>query len=242
MTKKNKQTTPKKSVKSKKTAPSKQLPTSEINTEQLILEAAEAEFLENGYANAKTTAIAKRAGVTHALLHYYFRKKENLFQNVFQNKVQLIGDSLYQSIHDKRLSFEEVIRRMIEVHFDFLNENPKLFSFIYNEITTNEVNKLFLIEQMRPKMENVIGSVEKLLAKEIRKRNVREIKVADLFLNMIALNVITFMALSVADDLIPNKNSKSFKTLVKQRKESNVQFVLNALKTEKIMRKPSRCC
>jgi len=48
----------------------------ELSTEQIILEAAEAEFLEKGYGNAKTVAIAKRAGVSHSMLHYYFRTKE----------------------------------------------------------------------------------------------------------------------------------------------------------------------
>ena len=50
----------------------------EQNTEQIILEAAEAEFLEKGYSNAKMMAIAQRAGVAHSMLHYYFRSKENL--------------------------------------------------------------------------------------------------------------------------------------------------------------------
>jgi AcrR family transcriptional regulator len=51
----------------------------ELNTEQIILEAAEAEFLEKGYDSAKTVAIAKRAGVSHSTLHYYFRTKNNCF-------------------------------------------------------------------------------------------------------------------------------------------------------------------
>ena len=48
------------------------------NTEQSILKAAEKEFLKKGFSGSKTTEIAKEAGVTHAMLHYYFRTKENL--------------------------------------------------------------------------------------------------------------------------------------------------------------------
>lgn len=58
----------------------------ETTTEQLILEAAEAEFLEKGYGKARTTEIARRAGVNHSMLHYYFRTKENLFEVMFQKK------------------------------------------------------------------------------------------------------------------------------------------------------------
>ena len=44
--------------------------TNEQNTEQVILEAAEAEFLEKGYDGAKMLSIARRAGVAHSMLHY----------------------------------------------------------------------------------------------------------------------------------------------------------------------------
>ena len=40
---------------------------------ELILKAAELEFLANGYEATKTTQIAQRAGVTHAMLHYYYQ-------------------------------------------------------------------------------------------------------------------------------------------------------------------------
>ena len=46
------------------------------NTEQDILKAAENEFLDKGFVGAKTTEIARLAGVNHAMLHYYFRTKE----------------------------------------------------------------------------------------------------------------------------------------------------------------------
>lgn len=52
------------------------------NTEQLILEAAEQEFFTKGFGGARTAVIAEKAGVTHAMLHYYFRKKEYLFERI----------------------------------------------------------------------------------------------------------------------------------------------------------------
>ena len=41
------------------------------NKEQEILKAAEDLFAEKGFKGATTTLIASRAGVTHAMLHYY---------------------------------------------------------------------------------------------------------------------------------------------------------------------------
>lgn len=50
--------------------------TNEQNTEQAILEAAEAEFLEKGYDGAKMLAIARRAGVACLMLHYYYKVRK----------------------------------------------------------------------------------------------------------------------------------------------------------------------
>ena len=47
-----------------------------------ILDAAEQEFAEHGFHGTRMVAIAKRAGVTHGLLHYYFDSKDRLYEQV----------------------------------------------------------------------------------------------------------------------------------------------------------------
>ena len=79
--------------------------TNEQNTEQVIVEAAEAEFLEKGYDGAKMLSIARRAGVAHSMLHYYYRSKENLFQAVMLRKTREIVP-LFRGIFLQVLSFE----------------------------------------------------------------------------------------------------------------------------------------
>ena len=53
-------------------------------TQSKILIAAEAVFHENGFKGARTTLIAERAGISRTMLHYYFRTKEELFQEVLK--------------------------------------------------------------------------------------------------------------------------------------------------------------
>jgi len=201
----------------------------ESNNEQLILEAAETEFLEKGYNNATTTAIAKKAGVTHAMLHYYFRTKDNLFQKVFQEKVHLIGDSLYQQLNYD-LPFEEVIRKFIEFHFDFIRQNPQLLNFAYNEVIVNKENRYFLLDQIRPTILNVLNRMDKFLSDEVSKGNIRPVKGYELLMNILSMNVITFMAFPILKDFMSEQQSEHFENLINERKESNVQFILNALK------------
>jgi AcrR family transcriptional regulator len=51
-------------------------------TRATILDAAEEEFSNHGFHGTRMVAIAKRAGVTHGLLHYYFDSKDRLYEEV----------------------------------------------------------------------------------------------------------------------------------------------------------------
>ena len=102
--------------------------------EQAILEAAEREFLKKGFDGARTTSIAAAAGVTHAMLHYYFRTKEQLFERILDEKMRMMGQSVLAAFGDARLPLIERLRNGIERHFDFIAANPDLPRFIVNEV------------------------------------------------------------------------------------------------------------
>lgn len=201
----------------------------ELNTEQIILEAAEAEFLEKGYGNAKMMAIAKRAEVSHSMLHYYFRSKENLFQTIFLKKSQIISQSL-GSIFEQSLSFSEIVRRIVEVQFDFVRKNPKLPHFILNEILSNKENRSLLFEILSPKAAELAVKLKKILADEAEKGTIRPINMYDFMMNIIAMNVSTFIVLPIVQDMAVIEDDEQLKSLLNERKENNVRFVLNALR------------
>ena len=79
----------------------------EENKEKTILLAAEQEFLEKGFEGARTVSIAQKAGVTHAMLHYYFRTKEQLFKKILDEKMQLFTASVLNAISDTGTSCNE---------------------------------------------------------------------------------------------------------------------------------------
>ena len=64
------------------------------DTESEILKAAEQEFMLKGFDGAKTTSIAHAAGVTHAMLHYYFRTKEQLFERILTHDRLIVFDGV----------------------------------------------------------------------------------------------------------------------------------------------------
>lgn len=201
----------------------------ELSTEQIILEAAEAEFLEKGYGNTKTVAIARRAGVSHSMLHYYFRTKEQLFQKIFKEKVQILAQ-MFGGIFAKDASFTEIIRLVVETQFNFAAQNPQLPPFVFNEILSNKENRNWAIETIFPQIFPYYCTVEKLLNDEIAKGAVRPITIRDLMLNVISINIVAFLALPVLKDAFNLDNGEALNHFLNERRKSNVQFILNALK------------
>jgi len=201
----------------------------ELSTEQIILEAAEAEFLEKGYGNAKTVAIAKRAGVSHSMLHYYFRTKEQLFQKVFKEKVQTLTQ-MFSVVFEQNTGFMETLRLVIETQFKFMTQNPQLPMFVFREILSNKENREWAIKTLFPHLFPFISAIEKMLHTEISKGTVRPISIQNLLMNILSINISVFIALPVLQEVFHETTNTAITDLLNERLESNVQFILNALK------------
>ena len=89
------------------------------NKEQDILHAAEKLFAEKGFKGATTTLIAAEAGVTHAMLHYYYRTKDQIFLKVFDTYMEEVIHEL-KVIMVPDLYDTEQIRKVTEICFDFI--------------------------------------------------------------------------------------------------------------------------
>lgn len=203
----------------------------ENTTEQAILKVAEDEFLKKGFSGAKTTEIARLAGVTHAMLHYYYRTKENLFQRVFCAKVQIMADSLSGLISDSG-SFEERLTLFIERHIDFLAQNPRLINFMYMEVISNSENRDLVLNVIHSRVAVLFPKIDKLVKEEIAVGRIRPIATQELLMNIMSLNISSFMLYPVARDILPLENPMSYQAFINHRKSSNVRFILSALRPE----------
>src|SRR6476620_8054618 len=114
-----------------KKVPSKTKPE---NAEEKILAAARKVFLEKGFAATRTRDIAEEAGINLALLNYYFRSKEKLFQLVMIEKVQLMFGVLLPIINNGELELETKVERIVENYIKLLSENPDLPLFVLSEL------------------------------------------------------------------------------------------------------------
>jgi AcrR family transcriptional regulator len=203
----------------------------QTNTEQAILEAAEKVFIQKGYAETRTTDIAKQAGVNHAMLHYYFRTKEALFDRIFKKKASEMLESLVKAF-DNNLPFFEKVKCGIEAHFDFLSQEPGMPFFIIRDIIQNEERKRVVYERVAPIVLEMTKRVSNLVEVEVRKGTIRPVTVQDLALNIVALNVFAFIAVQVIFNL--DEGSDSFKQFLEERKRVNVETIINSIKLDTI--------
>ena len=117
----------------------------DLSTEEKIKAAARTIFTKKGYAATRTRDIAEEAGINLALLNYYFRSKEKLFELVMMEKMASFFGSISPILGDTGLTLEEKIELVAEKYTRVLTENPDLPLFILSEIRMNPdqfVNRL----------------------------------------------------------------------------------------------------
>ncbi|MFI9817404.1 TetR/AcrR family transcriptional regulator [Saccharothrix variisporea] len=104
------------------------------SAKQRILDAAEELFAESGFDATPTSRIAERAGVPKGLVHYYFRRKQDLLAalvdrlpdgTVDQRRIVVVGD------------IAESLRRLVAALDARLNASPLLSHLLWREADTH---------------------------------------------------------------------------------------------------------
>lgn len=197
--------------------------------EQAILEAAEREFLKKGFDGARTTSIAAAAGVTHAMLHYYFRTKEQLFERILDEKMRMMGQSVLAAFGDARLPLIERLRNGIERHFDFIAANPDLPRFIVNEVFARPERYEAMQRQIRSLMGVMLIDTQRALDEAANRGEIRRIDVRMLMLDIISLNVFVFIAYPILEPLLGDLTADR-ERFFELRKAETVETVMRRLK------------
>ena len=109
-------------------------PAPDISTEEKIKEAARIVFTQKGFAATRTRDIAEAAGINLALLNYYFRSKQKLFEQVMLEKVQQLFGHMAPVLYNPTTSLESKIEMIVSLYIDMIKEHPDLPLFVLSEI------------------------------------------------------------------------------------------------------------
>lgn len=196
--------------------------------EQEILKAAEQEFLTKGYDGARTTSIAQAAGVTHAMLHYYFRTKEQLFDRIVESKFSTMSQSLIAILGDPTLPIVERLRVGIGAHFDFVAENPKLPRFVINEIVSRPERYDVLYKRVGSVVDNVYNGLQADIDRAAERGEIERVDVRMLLISIMSLNIFTFLAYPFMEPLMGElmANRERF---IEARKAENIATILKRI-------------
>lgn len=198
------------------------------DTEQAILLAAEQEFMQKGYDGAKTVSIAHNAGVTHAMLHYYFGTKERLFNKIFNEKLSLLGKMVTDVIIEPDTTPLEKIKTVVDRHFEFLVEHPDLPRFLLNELAYNPQRRSLMEHKLRVAWAKWLSPLQREWDEMIVTERMKPIAMIDFILDVVSLNLFVFLALP-ALDMVIEKFYGSREAFYEARKRENVKIIMQRL-------------
>jgi AcrR family transcriptional regulator len=194
-------------------------------TEEKIFEAATDVFVEKGMDGARMQDIANHAGINKALLHYYYRTKDHLFNAVFEKIAGQIFKK-FAPVLDENLSLEEKIRFFFREHIGFLQRNPRLPSFLLNELNRNPERIKKLIQSID--INKLWATLEMQHKEELVKYNITRETIPQLMTSIAALSVFPFAAKAIISGIM-EKLGYDFDEYLEVRKKYAADFVIKAI-------------
>jgi AcrR family transcriptional regulator len=202
----------------------------EQNKERDILEAATRLFLQKGFKATSTTEIAVEAGCNQALVHYYFRTKERLFEAIFKKKIQYFIGALLE-LDEEDISFEQKLIRKIESHFEAIRVNPGVPLFFFSELSSNPKRIGSIKSSIGDLPQRAISKLDSELQVEIAAGRVRPTDIRDLLMTIVSLNITVFLGAPMFK-VMTSMTDGDYEGFIEERKQENVRIILNSLKPD----------
>jgi len=205
----------------------------DIDTTTRILAAARKVFLKKGMAGARMQEIADEAGINKALLHYYFRSKDQLFRVVFE---QAIGEMIpqLQTVLAQELPIREKLRAFIRVYLEQLQAHPVVPLFVLNELNRGAES---LVDIFRTHLLVDIPSGQKmppqLLVEQIQAAQLRgelpPYPADHLLVNILSMCIFPFLARPMLQFLL-QLDDAAFEAFIEERINQVQLFIDRALR------------
>ena len=163
----------------------------ENNTEELILDAATDIFQQKGMDGARMQEIADTAGINKAMLHYYYRSKQKLFEAVFKSAINLMAPKIIKIIKKDEHLFDK-IRNFTDKYITFISKHSFIPSFIIQELNRNpDMIKKVIISKFEDSVkEKLVAQIDEL----IKKGEIISIKPEQLLINIVSMSIFPFIA------------------------------------------------
>lgn len=194
-------------------------------TENEILKAAKEIFHLKGMDGTRMQEIADKANINKAMLHYYFKNKEVLFNAVFKSAFNMLAPQLNTILNDESDLYTK-IQNFTSSYISFVIEHPYIPNFVIQEMNRNPefIMKLKTQENF-PSLSKFKIQVEEAIENKV----IKPISPESLFINIISLNIFPFIGRPLLSALI-NVEESEYNQLLQNRKKEVASFIINSIK------------
>lgn len=184
-------------------------PKPDISTEEKIKDAARRVFTQKGYAATRTRDIAEAAGMNLALLNYYFRSKQKLFEIVMIEKMQKFFSILLPILYDNSSTLESKVESISTNYIDLIQANPDLPFFIMHEARNNP-DLIFKVANRKDFLKNSV------FIKQISEKK-PTLNPMQFFISLLGMCVFPFVMKPILQKM-SDMDETAFKQLMTERK------------------------
>jgi AcrR family transcriptional regulator len=195
-------------------------------TEKKILNAATDVFQTKGMDGARMQEIADKAGINKAMLHYYYRSKQKLFEAVFSGAIKLIAPRILKIIESDLHLFDK-IRTFTDDYISFISKHSYIPLFIINELNRHPdmFERLFAGKVNMEIEQKIVRQINDM----VTKGEIRPIKPEQLLLDVISLSFFPIMAKPLLGGIL-QKNDNSYEKMIEERKTHVADFIIASIK------------
>ena len=197
----------------------------DTSAEDKILQAARKIFVDKGLDGARMQDIADAAGINKAMLHYYFRSKDKLFEKIFSEVTSEFLPKIFGILQSEMPLFEK-IELFCNAYVEQEIKTPYVPMFIINEINRDPKA---LLERILKTQVPPIHIITKQIENEIKAGIIKPIVPIELLLNTLSLCIFPFLARPMIQT-ITGMNTDSFNQLMKARCKTISEMVIKSIK------------
>lgn len=198
------------------------------STEAKILEAATNVFVTKGMDGARMQEIADEAGINKALLHYYFRTKERLFEAIFSNVINMAFPQLTQ-IAKSDAPFVSKMEQVIDAYINLLKKHPFIPVFVLKELNRDPSGLFKMVVKFGLNPQLIVDQIELAMDRgEIIRMDPRHLAI-----NILSMCIFPFAARPILNFLIFKNDADALDQFYAERADVIKQFVINAIVIKK---------
>lgn len=202
--------------------------TKKDTTEEKILEAAKNVFVSKGMEGARMQEIADEAGINKALLHYYFRSKERLFEAIFSEIIKFAFPKLTQIVTSEA-SVAEKMEQVVDAYIQLLKKHPFIPGFVMKELSRDPSGLIKMVLKVGINPQVVMEQIEQAMDRG----EIVRMKPQHLAVNIVSMCVFPFAARPIVSYLFFKDDPEALDVFYEERAEVIKKFVNDSIVIKK---------